>query len=93
MSAEALVTTVKAMKLHGMAGDVGEFAEQGAHAFKQPGALLDNLVKAKVAEREVRSFNYQMKIAGPQGTLRLRLCRELGRRRSAQSAAPLRVPR
>jgi DNA replication protein DnaC len=63
MSAEAVVTTLKSMKLHGMAGAVAELAEQGSPAFKQSSELLDQLIKAEVAEREVRSINYQMKIA------------------------------
>lgn len=63
MSADAVVTTLKSMKLHGMAGAVAELAEQGSPAFKQSGELLDKLIKAEVAEREVRSINYQMKIA------------------------------
>ena len=63
MSADTLVTTLKSMKLHGMAGAVAELAEQGAPAFKQSNALLDKLIKAEVAEREVRSINYQMNVA------------------------------
>jgi len=63
MSAEAVVTTLKSMKLHGMASAVAELAEQGSPAFLQSGELLDQLIKAEVAEREVRSINYQMKIA------------------------------
>ena len=63
MSVDSLVTTLKSMKLHGMAGAVTELAEQGSPAFKQSGELLDKLIKAEVAEREVRSINYQMKIA------------------------------
>ncbi|MGB1881634.1 MAG: IS21-like element helper ATPase IstB [Gammaproteobacteria bacterium] len=63
MSADALVTTLKSMKLHGMAGAVSELAAQGAPAFKQSSVLLEQLIKAEVAEREVRSINYQMKIA------------------------------
>jgi DNA replication protein DnaC len=63
MSADAMVTTLKSMKLHGMAGAVAELAEQGAPAFKQSNELLDKLIKAEVAEREVRSINYQMNVA------------------------------
>jgi len=63
MSADALVTTLKSMKLHGMAGAVAELAEQGAPVFKQSHELLEKLIKAEVAEREVRSINYQMHIA------------------------------
>ena len=63
MSADAMVTTLKSMKLHGMASANAELDEQGAPAFKQSGELLDKLIKAEVAEREVRSINYQMNIA------------------------------
>ena len=63
MLADAMVTTLKSMKLHGMAGAIAELSEQGSPAFRQSGELLDKLIKAEVAEREVRSINYQMKIA------------------------------
>ena len=63
MSADALVASLKSMKLHGMAGAVAELAAQGAPLFKQSGALLDQLIKAEVAEREVRSIHYQMNVA------------------------------
>ena len=63
MSADAMVTTLKSLKLYGMADAMAELAEQGAPAFQQSGELLDKLIKAEVAEREVRSINYQMRIA------------------------------
>jgi DNA replication protein DnaC len=63
MSSDSLVSTLKSMKLYGMAGAINELAEQGAPAFKQSGELLEKLVKAEVAEREVRSVNYQMNVA------------------------------
>jgi len=63
MSADAMVTTLKSMKLHGMASAIAALDEQGAPAFKQSSELLDKLIKAEVAEREVRSINYQMNIA------------------------------
>lgn len=63
MSAEATVKTLKSLKLHGMAGAVAALAEQGAPAWQQSTDLLAKLIKAEVAEREVRSVNYQMKIA------------------------------
>lgn len=63
MSAVAMVNTLKSMKLHGMASAIAALDEQGAPAFRQAGELLDKLVKAEVAEREVRSINYQMNIA------------------------------
>ena len=42
---------------------MAELAEQGAPAFKQSNELLEKLIKAEVAEREVRSINYQMNVA------------------------------
>jgi len=63
MSADAMVNTLKSMKLYGMASAIATLDEQGAPAFRQAGELLDKLVKAEVAEREVRSINYQMNIA------------------------------
>jgi len=63
MSADALVTTLKSMKLHGMASAIADLSEQGSPAFLQSGELLEKLIKAEVAEREVRSINYQMKTA------------------------------
>ena len=63
MSADAMVTTLKSLKLFGMAAAVADLDEQGAPAFRNSDELLDKLVKAEVAEREVRSINYQMKIA------------------------------
>lgn len=63
MSAESVIKTLKSMKLHGMAGAVQELSEQGSPAYQQSSDLLSQLIKAEVAEREVRSINYQMKIA------------------------------
>jgi DNA replication protein DnaC len=63
MSDEAMVTTLKSLKLHGMASAVEELSEQGAPAFEHSKELLNKLIKAEIAEREVRSINYQMKVA------------------------------
>jgi DNA replication protein DnaC len=63
MKTEAIVTTFKSLKLIGMAESLAELANQGAPAYQQVIPILDNLLKAEVAEREVRSVNYQMKIA------------------------------
>ena len=63
MSAEALVTTMRSLKLHGMAQALAELAAQQGPAFQQAQPVLDDLVKAEVAEREVRSINYQLKTA------------------------------
>ena len=63
MAAEAMVATMKALKLHGMAQAIAELAAQQGPAFTKAEPLLDDLLKAEVAEREVRSINYQMKAA------------------------------
>ncbi len=63
MSANAMITTLKSLKLFGMAGAIDELADQGAPAYQQAVGMLEGLIKAEVAEREVRSVNYQMKIA------------------------------
>jgi len=63
MSAEAMITTLKSLKLFGMAGAIDALAVQKAPAYQQSVDVLEGLIKAEVAEREVRSVNYQMKIA------------------------------
>ena len=63
MPTDAVVLSLKSLKLFGMAGAVAELAEQGAPAYHQSAGLLDQLIKAEVADREVRSINYQMKVA------------------------------
>lgn len=63
MSTDTVVLSLKSLKLFGMAGAVAELAEQGAPAYQQSAVVLDQLIRAEVAEREVRSINYQMKIA------------------------------
>jgi DNA replication protein DnaC len=63
MQADALVTTLKSLKLHGMAQAIEELARQSAPADHQAQSVLETLLKAEVAEREVRSINYQMKVA------------------------------
>lgn len=63
MPHEALVTTVKTLKLFGMAQAMEELARQGSPAYQQAEPVLHGLMKAEMAEREVRSVNYQMKVA------------------------------
>ena len=46
-----------------MAHTISELDEQAAPAFKQAEPIIQTLLKAEVADREVRSINYQMKIA------------------------------
>ncbi len=60
---DALMTTLKTLKLYGMAESVASLAEQASPAYQQAVPVLETLLKAEVAEREVRSINYQMKAA------------------------------
>jgi len=63
MQHEAMVATLKSLKLFGMAQAVDELATQGSPAYATAQAMLGTLLKAETAEREVRSTNYQMKLA------------------------------
>jgi DNA replication protein DnaC len=63
MKADAMITTLKSLKLFGMAESVADLATQSSPAYQQAVPVLENLLKAEVAERDVRSINYQMKIA------------------------------
>lgn len=63
MNAESMITTLKSLKLFGMADTVGTMATQASPAYQQAVPVLATLLKAEVAEREVRSINYQMKAA------------------------------
>lgn len=63
MHAETMVTTLKSLKLFGMAQAIATLASQGAPAYTQAESILDALLKAEVAEREVRSVSYQMRSA------------------------------
>jgi DNA replication protein DnaC len=63
MSAESMVMTLKSLKLYGMAQSIDELAIQSAPAYQQAETVINALIKAEVADRQVRSINYQMKIA------------------------------
>lgn len=63
MNQDSLITTLKTLKLHGMADSISSLGEQASPAYQQALPILETLLKAEVAEREVRSINYQMKAA------------------------------
>lgn len=63
MNTDAMITTFKTLKLYGMADSILDLSEQGSPAFQQSVPILQSLLKAEVAERDVRSINYQMKAA------------------------------
>jgi len=60
---EAMVASLKAIKMYGMAQAVDELANQGSPAYQSAQEMLGTLLKAEMAEREVRSISYQMKSA------------------------------
>ena len=63
MQPDALIATLKSLKLYGMAHAVNELATQGSPTFPHAAAMLATLIKAEVAERDVRSVTYQMRSA------------------------------
>ncbi len=63
MSVESLLITLKQLKLYGMAQSIDELASQDSPAYSHAEPILRQLLKAEVTEREVRSIQYQMKVA------------------------------
>jgi DNA replication protein DnaC len=63
MSIDALITTLKSLKLYGMADSIAELSQQDSPAYRQALPILEPLLKAEVSEREVRSIKYQMTAA------------------------------
>ena len=59
----ALVVMLRGLRMYGMAQAVGELMEQGAPAFEAAVPVFSQLLKAEMAEREVRSIAYQTKSA------------------------------
>ena len=59
----AVVVMLRALKMYGMAQAVSDLTEQGAPAFDSAVPILSQLLKAELAEREVRSIAYQIKAA------------------------------
>ena len=63
MNPDAMITTLKTLKLHGMADAIHTLSDQSSPAYQQAVPILEMLLKAESSEREVRSINYQMKAA------------------------------
>jgi DNA replication protein DnaC len=63
MKLTAMIATLKSIKLFGMAKAVDELAAQASPAYVSAQPVLDDLLKAELVEREVRSINYQIKLA------------------------------
>jgi hypothetical protein len=58
----AVVVMLRGLKMYGMAQAVGDLIEQGAPAFEASVPMLSQLLKAEMAEREVRSIAYQIRL-------------------------------
>lgn len=63
MNTDTLMATFKTLKLFGMAETIASLSAQASPAYQQAVPILETLAKAEVAERDVRSINYQMKAA------------------------------
>lgn len=63
MHIDTLIHHFKTLKLYGMANTITELSQQAGPAYQSALPILDTLIKAEVAEREVRSIAYQMKLA------------------------------
>jgi DNA replication protein DnaC len=63
MQHDVMMGMLKSLKLYGMAHAVGDLAEQDSPAFQATSPILAGLLKAELAEREVRSVAYQLKTA------------------------------
>jgi len=63
MNNDAMISTLKTLKLFGMAETVADLSLQASPAYQQATPILETLLKAEMAERDVRSINYQMKVA------------------------------
>ena len=62
-AAAAIVIMLRSLKMYGMAQAVEDLIEQGGPAFEAAMPILSQLLKAELAEREVRSIAYHMKAA------------------------------
>jgi len=63
MHTNPMIPTLKSLKLYGMAHALSDLAEQDSPAFQASTGILDHLLKAELAEREVRSVANQLKTA------------------------------
>ena len=63
MNPETMKNSLKALKLYGMAESIEDMAGQSSPAWQQAKLILESLIKAEVAERDVRSIKYQLNLA------------------------------
>jgi DNA replication protein DnaC len=63
MQHESHVRALKSLKLFGMAQTIEELGNQNCPAFNQALPVLDSLIQAELTDRQVRSVNYQLRVA------------------------------
>ena len=63
MQHDVMMEMLRTLRLNGMAHALGDLADQDSPAFQAAAPVLSGLLKAELAEREVRSLAYQMKTA------------------------------
>ncbi len=71
----AVIIMLRSIKMYGMAQAVTDLTEQGAPAFDTAVPILSQLLKAELAEREVRSIAYHMSTAEQKPATRRRKSR------------------
>ncbi|GBQ19595.1 transposase [Gluconacetobacter sacchari DSM 12717] len=62
-AAGALVVMLRGLRMYGMAQATADLTEQGAPAFEAAIPVIAQILKAELAEREVRSISYQTRTA------------------------------
>ena len=89
----AIVIMLRSLKMYGMAQVVTDLIAQRTPAFEAAVLILSQLLKAELAERELRSIAYHMKSARfpAYKDLRIRPRRRRDQRGHYQDTAPLRV--
>jgi len=63
MSDTSLIDTLRSLKLHGMADTISDLSQSLRQGVLTPEKWLEELMKAEVADRRVRSITYQMGVA------------------------------
>tara|TARA_B110000503_G_scaffold64002_1_gene100940 strand:+ start:258 stop:491 length:234 start_codon:yes stop_codon:yes gene_type:complete len=63
MNPGTMMTTLKSMKLRGMADAIETLSAQSSPAYQQAVPILEMLLKAESSEHDMRSINYPMKAA------------------------------
>lgn len=63
MQTDPLVNKLKSLRLLGMAGAIADLESQGSTRYQQIKPILESLLTAEAADREIRTVKYQLKSA------------------------------